>query len=89
MGNFTKNRELRRASFDCRAYSLDGDINNIIKDLKNSDNPKLLKKHIMRIGGILEDYYELQLSAIPVTAIDVEFLRELQSQLVDKYCTLI
>ncbi len=89
MTEFRNNRELRRIDFDLRAYQLDAQINDILKDLEHSSNAKLLKRHIMTIGGLLEDYYELQLSAIRVTAIDVEFLRELQSQLVDKYCDLI
>ena len=89
MTEFRKNRELRRIDFELRACQLDAQINDILKDLEHSSNAKLLKKHIMAIGGLLEDYYEIQLSAIEVTAIDVDFLRELQSQLVDKYCDLI
>ena len=89
MTEFRNNRELRRVNFDLRAYKLDAQINDILRELEQSDNPKLLKKHIMAIGDVLEDYYELKLSAIPVTAIDVGFLRELQSKLVDKYCALL
>ena len=89
MTEFRNNRELRRIDFDLRAYQLDAQLNDILKDLEHSSNAKLLKKHILTIGGLLEDYYEIQLSAIPVTKIDVEFLRQLQSKLVDKYCDLI
>ena len=89
MTEFRNNRELRRIDFELRTCQFDAQINDILNDLEHSSNAKLLKKHIMTIGGLLEDYYEIQLSAIEVTAIDVDFLRELQSQLVDKYCDLL
>ncbi len=73
MTEFRNNRELRRIGFELRAYQLDAQINDIIKDLEHSSNPKLLKKHIMTIGGLLEDYYELQLSAIHVTQLTLNF----------------
>lgn len=88
MTDFRNNKDLRRAAFDCRAYQLDADINGILGDLENSTNPKLIHRHFQRIGDILEDYQELQKDAIPVTTIDVEFLKQLRARLFDKYCEI-
>ncbi|WP_405283106.1 hypothetical protein [Methanobrevibacter sp.] len=88
MAGFRNNRDLRRVAFDCRAYQLDADINGILVDLENSTNPELIHRHFRRIGDMLEEYQELQRDAIPVTTIDVEFLKQVQARLFDRYCEI-
>ena len=89
MVDFKTNRELRRIDFELKAYRLDMDINSIFDDLDKCEDKNTIKGHIMRIGELLEQYHELQLSGIETIDIDVSFLRYVNGLLVDKYCDLL
>ena len=90
MAEFRKRRELRKADFECRAISIDNDVNRFWADLENPNvKPSTLKRHIMRIGKLLEDYKELQLCGIDVMPIDIGYLESLCGLLFDKYVDMI
>lgn len=90
MTEFRKNRTLRKADFECRAYAIDASINDIWKDFENPNvKPETLKRHIMKISKLLEDHKELQLCGIEVIPIDVGYLESLCGLLFDKYAEMI
>ena len=89
MVDFAKNRELRKIDFEIKMYHLDMDINPILSDLESCEEKKTIKKHIERIGELLEEYHRLQLCGIETIDIDVPFLRYVNGLLVDRYCDLL
>ena len=89
MTDFRNNHELRKMDFEIKMYRLDSDINSILNDAETCKDKEIIKNHIMRIDGMLEEYQELRLCGIDVIAIDVEFLRYVNRLLVDKYCDLL
>ena len=90
MTEFRKNRTLRKADFECRAISIDYDIDRFWADFENPNvKPSTLKRHVMRIGKLLDDYKELQLCGIDVMPIDVGYLESLCGLLLDKYADMI
>ena len=90
MTEFRNNRTLRKADFECRAISIDYDINRFWADFENPNvKPSTLKRHIMRISKLLEDYKEMQLCGIDVMPIDVGYLESLCGLLFDKYAEMI
>lgn len=90
MTSFKTNRTLRKADFECRAYAIDASINDIWADFENPNaKPETLKRHILRISKLLEDYKELQLCGIDVIAIDVGYLESVCGLLFDKYAERI
>lgn len=90
MTSFKNNHTLRKADFKCRAYSIDTSINDIWADFENPNvKPSTLKRHIMRISKLLEDYKEMQLCGIDVMPIDVGYLESLCGLLFDKYADMI
>ena len=90
MTNFAKNRELRKIDFELKMYSLDADINQIWKDLENSDDPKVIKKHFERVQYLVETYRELVWSGIKLDiSYDEGYMQSLAGLLFDKYCELI
>ena len=90
MTNFRKNRTLRKANFECRAISIVHDINRIWVDFENPNvKPSTLKRHILRISKLLEDYKELQLCGIDIDSIDVGYLESVCGLLFDKYVEMI
>ena len=90
MTNFRNNRTLRKVDFECRAYAIDYENNQILADLHNPNvKPRALKRHVERISKLLEDYKELQLCCIDVIPIDVEYLESLCGLLFDKYHELL
>lgn len=90
MAEFRKRRELRKADFECRAISIDNDVNRFWADFENPNvKPSTLKRHIMKIGKLLEDYKELQLCGIDVMPIDIGYLESLCGLLFDKYVDMI
>ena len=90
MTEFRKNRRLRKADFECRAYAINASINDIWKDFEKPNvKPETLKRHIMKISKLLEDYKELQLCGIDVIPIDVGYLESVCGLLFDKYAEMI
>lgn len=89
MVDFAKNRELRKIDFEMKMYRLDGDINSILDDLESCEDKETIKKHIMRISGLLEQYNELKLCGIETIVIDLEFLNYVNGKLFDKYYNLL
>lgn len=90
MTSFKTNRTLRKADFECRVYAIDASINDIWADFENPNaKPETLKRHILRISELLEDYKELQLCGIDVIAIDVGYLESVCGLLFDKYAEMI
>ena len=86
MTEFRNNETLIKAAFDCRAYSLDMDINRIWADFDSSNvKSSTIKRHITRISDLLDDFQALQHSDIDVVDIDVGFLQSLLSLLSQKY----
>jgi hypothetical protein len=86
MTEFRNNETLIKATFDCRAYSLDMDINRIWADFDSSNvKSSTIKRHITRISDLLDDFQALQHSDIDVVDIDVGFLQSLLSLLSQKY----
>lgn len=88
--NFEERRQFRKIDFELKMYRLDTDINTILKDLENSDNPQVIKKHFERVAYLLDTYKELMLSGI---ALDISFnqgfMEDLAGMLLDKYCELL
>ncbi len=82
-------RQKAKANFEIQSYKIDNKINEILDDLDNSNDIKLLKSHSMMIGKLLEQYIELQMRGIHVLPIDVEFLSTVQNALVDKILLLL
>ena len=90
MTSFKTNRTLRKADFECRAYAIDASINDIWADFENPNvKPETLKRHIMKISKLLEDYKELQFCGIDVIPIDVGYLESVCGLLFDKYAEMI
>ena len=89
MVNFAKNLELRKMDFELKCYHLDMDINSIIDDLENCEDKQRIQKHIERIDGLLEEYRRLQLCGIQTISVDVQFLRNMDGKLFDKYFDMI
>lgn len=90
MTNFARNRELRKIDFELKMYQLDADINQIWKDLENSDDPKVIRKHFERVAYLLETYQELVCSGIKLDiSFDGSYMQSLAGLLFDKYCELI
>ena len=89
MTDFYNNRQLRRINFETKMYHLDMNINSILDDLDNCGDKETIKKHIERIGGLLEEYHRLQLCGIQTIDVDVQFLRYVNGLLVDKYCEML
>ena len=90
MTKFANNRELRKIDFELKMYSLDADINQIWKDLENSDDPKVIKKHFERVQYLVETYRELMLSGITLDiTYDQGFMETLAAMLFNRYCELI
>lgn len=87
--DFAENIELRKIDFETKMYHLDGDINSILDDLDNCESKETIKKHIERIGGLLEEYHRLQLCGIQTICVDVQFLRYVNSLLFDRYFDMI
>jgi hypothetical protein len=78
-----------KETFELASYELDSKINEILDDLDNSNDIKLLKSHAMLIGRHLEQYMELQMRGIHVLPVDVDFLSTVQNALVDKILLLL
>lgn len=90
MTKFAKNRELRKMDFELKMYQLDADINQIWKDLENSDDPKVIRKHFDRVAYLLETYRELVWSGIKLDiSFDEGYMQSLAGLLFDKYCEMI
>lgn len=90
MTNFRNNRELRKIDFELKVYQLGSDINTILKDLDECDNPKVIKKHFECVQYLVETYRELVWSGI---SLDISYCQEdmeaLAGVLFDKYCELV
>ncbi len=90
MTEFRNNRTLRKADFECRAILIEHDIGRFWADFENPNvKPSTLKRHIMRISKLLEDYKEMQICGIDVMSIDVGYLESLCGLLFDKYVDMI
>ena len=90
MAEFRNNRTLRKADFECRAIAIDNDINRFWADFENPNvKPSTLKRHIIRISKLLEDYKVLQFCGIEVISIDVGYLESLCGILFEKYAQMI
>ena len=90
MTEFRNNRTLIKADFECRAILIEHDIDRFWADFENPNvKPFTLKRHIMRISKLLEDYKEMQLCGIDVMPIDVGYLESLCGLLFDKYVNII
>ena len=90
MTKFAKNRELRKIDFELKMYQLDADINQIWKDLENSDDPKVIRKHFDRVAYLLETYGEIVWSGINLDiSFDEGYMQSLAGLLFDKYCEMI
>ena len=89
MVDFHNNRKLRRINFETKMYRLDGDINSILDDLDNCEDKQRIQNHIERIDGLLEEYRRLQLCGIQTISVDVQFLRNMNGKLFDKYFDMI
>ena len=87
--DFAGNIELRKIDFVTKMYHLDGDINSILDDLDNCEDKEIIKKHIERIGGLLEEYHRFQLCGIQTIDVDVQFLRYVNEKLFDKYFDML
>ena len=86
MTEFSNNETLIKAAFDCRAYSLDMDVNRIWADFDSSNvKSSTIKRHIARISDLLDDFQALRHSGINVVEIDLGFLKSLLSLLYQKY----
>lgn len=70
-------------------YHLDMNINSILDDLDNCGDKETIKKHIERIGGLLEEYHRLHICGIKTIDVDVQFLRYVNGLLFDKYFDLL
>ena len=75
--------------FEIKMYRLDSDINSILNDSENCEDKETIKKHIMRIDRLLEEYCRLQLCGIQTINVDVQFLRYVNGKLFDKYYNLL
>ena len=90
MTNFARNRELRRIDFELKVYRLDADINQIWRDLEDSDDPKVILKHFERVQYLVETYRELVMSGIKLEiSYDQGYMQSLAGMLFNKYCELI
>lgn len=88
--NFEEKRQFRKMDFELKRYQLDADINTIWKDLENSDNPKVIRKHFDRVAYLLETYRELVWSGIKLDiSFDEGYMQSLAGLLFDKYCEMI
>ena len=88
--NFEEKRQFRKMDFELKMYQLDADINTIWKDLENSDNPKVIRKHFDRVAYLLETYRELVWSGIKLDiSFDEGYMQSLAGLLFDKYCKMI
>lgn len=88
--NFEEKRQFRKMDFELKMYQLDADINTIWKDLENSDNPKVIRKHFDRVAYLLETYRELVWSGIKLDiSFDEGYMQSLAGLLFDKYCEMI
>ncbi len=86
MTEFRNNETLIKATFDCRAYSLDMDVNRIWADFDSSNvKSSTIERHMTRISDLLDDFQALRHSGIDVVEIDVGFLQSLLSLLSQKY----
>ena len=86
MAKFSNNETLIKAAFDCRAYSLDMDVNRIWADFDSSNvKSSTIERHMTRISDLLDDFQALRHSGIDVVEIDVGFLQSLLSLLCQKY----
>ena len=91
MVDFANNGELKKISFETKMYQLDSDINQIISDIKNSNNPEVIYKHFERVQNLVESYRELALlSGIELDInYNQRFMESLAALLFDKYCEMI
>ena len=90
MTNFARNRELRRIDFELKVYRLDADINQIWRDLEDSDDPKVILKHFERVQYLVETHRELVMSGIKLDiSYDEGYMMSLAGMLFDRYCELI
>lgn len=88
--NFEEKRQFRKMDFELKMYQLDADINTIWKDLENSDNPKVIRKHFDRVAYLLETYRELVWSGIKLDiSFDEGYMQSLAGLLFYKYCEMI
>lgn len=88
--NFEEKRQFRKMDFELKMYQLDADINTIWRDLENSDNPKVIRKHFDRVAYLLETYRELVWSGIKLDiSFDECYIQSLAGLLFDKYCEMI
>ena len=76
--------------FEIKCYKLDSDINQILHDLENCDDPKVIKKHFERVQYLVETYRELMLSGITLDiSYDQGSMETLAAILFNRYCELI
>jgi len=88
--NFEEKRQYRKIDFELKMYQLDADINTIWKDLDESNNPKVIKKHFERVQYLVETHRELVMSGIKLDiSYDEGYMLSLAGLLFDRYCELV
>lgn len=88
--NMREKREFRKVDFEIKCYKLDANINQILQDLENCNDVKIIKKHFEQVQYLVETYRELMLSGIEL---DISYNQKdmeiLAGRLFDRYCELI